>query len=73
MADRHRSEILRSNEQIKALAGVWTNIGTATLGAFAARFIVKDGIDLVGAGWFVGALVSIWVGSKLLTLLESEV
>lgn len=72
MGDRARSKIIQANERIKGISGVLHNLGTGTFGAFGARFIVKDGIDLVGSGWLVAAFLFIWVGSKLLTLLEAD-
>lgn len=64
--------ILRLNEQLKGVSGVFFNLGAATVGAAVARTVLASRVDWVGTGWAFGALVLIWIGAKVLTLMESE-
>jgi hypothetical protein len=65
--------IIRLNEQLKGVSSVFFNLGTATIGAAAARFALNGFVDWVGIGWLFGALVLIWLGAKVLGLMEAEV
>ena len=71
MSDRSRSETLRANEQIKTLASVLSNLGTALFAAGFGRWFV-NGADLYVLLLFVSVAAFIWVGVKTLTLLEAE-
>lgn len=64
--------IVRLNEQLKAVAGVFFNLSTGTIGAAVARFVLQGAVDWIGIGWLVGALVLIWLGSKVLAMMEAE-
>lgn len=66
------ARILRLNEQLKAVSGVFFNLGAATIGASAARTVLAGHVDWIGISWAFGALVLIWIGARVLTLLESE-
>ena len=66
------ARIIRLNEQLKAVSGVFFNLGTATIGAAVARFVLAGTADWIGIGWLVGALVLIWLGSMVLGLMEAE-
>lgn len=63
---------VRLNEQLKGISSVFFNLGTATIGAAAARFALNGFVDWVGVGWLFGALVLIWLGAKVLILMEAE-
>lgn len=60
------------NEKLKGVSSIFFNLGAATIAAAAARTVTAGYVDLPGAGWTVGAFVLIWMGSKLLDLMESE-
>lgn len=66
------ASIIRLNEQLKGVSSVFFNLGAATVGAAAARFALSGAVDWVGIGWLGGALVLIWLGTKVLTLMEAE-
>ena len=66
------ARIVRLNEQLKGVSGVFFNLGAATVGAFAARIVLTESLDWIGIGWLLGALVLIWIGTMVLTLMESE-
>lgn len=72
IAARDRADVLRLNEQLKGIAGVGFNLGTAAIGAAAARIVLAGTVDWIAVTWFLGALVLIWIAAKVLTLLESE-
>ncbi len=67
------ARIVRLNEQLKGISSVFFNLGAGTVAAAAARFAGSGGADWIGIGWLVGALVLIWLGAMVLTLMEPEV
>jgi hypothetical protein len=71
MDERSRSETLRSNERIKAISTILSNLGTALTATFAGRWFLNgfDGYVLI---WIVVAMVLIWSGWHVLTMLEAE-
>jgi hypothetical protein len=72
LADRSRSETLRANEQIKGIAGVLSNLGTALFASGFGRWFL-NGADLYVSLWIVSGAGIIWVGVRALTLLEAEI
>ena len=66
------ASIIRLNEQLKGISSVFFNLGAATIGAAIARIALNGFVDWFGVGWLVGAVVLIWIGAMVLTLLEAE-
>ena len=64
------ARILRLNEQLKAFSGILFNLGAATIGAAATRVFLNGAPDWVAILWLFGSGVLIWLGAKLLGLME---
>ena len=65
------AQTLRWNERFKAASGVMTNLGSALVAAAFARWFVV-GLDLFVLGWLVVAIMLIWSGIHVLTVLEAN-
>lgn len=68
---RTRSQILQSNEKLKAAAGVVTNLGAALFATALGRWFLS-GFDLFVPLWLAGAINVIGIGINMLTYLEAE-
>ena len=66
------SEILRSNERVKAWSNLLMNLGGALLAACAVRFFNERQLDLTLLTWTVGMAALIFAAHKVIDLLESE-
>jgi hypothetical protein len=66
-----RSEVLQRNEQIKALSTLGMNFGSALAAAGAARWFFQ-GLDDPVLLWLLAGTGIIWVGVRVLSLLEAE-
>ena len=71
MEEKSRSEILRRNEQIKAMSTLGMNLGTALLIAGSGRWFFERFDEHVIFWLTLGSFV-IWLGVKGLILLEAE-
>ena len=70
--EKSRSEILRRNEQVKAVSGLTGNAGLALAAAGAGRWFF-EGIDEYAMFWLLLGAVLMGVGVKSLTMLEAEI
>jgi hypothetical protein len=68
---RTRSQILQSNEKLKAAAGIVTNLGAALFATALGRWFLT-GFDLFVPLWLAGAINVIVIGINMLTYLEAE-
>ena len=66
------ASIFRLNEQLKSISGVFFNLGAGTIGAAATRVFLNGNLDLIAGLWLFGAIALIWLGAKLLGLLETD-
>lgn len=67
-----RSDRLRRNEKIKALATISGQLGTALFAAAAVRIYDKSKLEAASAFWILVSFVLIWVTMWSLGKLESE-
>jgi hypothetical protein len=70
--EKSRSEVLQRNEQIKAASSLMGNAGLALAAAGAGRWFF-EGLDENALLWLLSGPGVIWIGVKLLTLLEAEI
>ena len=65
-------EVVRNNARVNALSGLFMNLGGALIAADAYRVFVQVIADLTTGLWTLGALLIIFTGLKLLSLLEAD-
>ncbi len=68
---RTKSQILQSNEKLKAASGVVTNLGAAPFATALGRWFLT-GFDLFVPLWLAAAINVIGIGINMLTYLEAE-
>jgi hypothetical protein len=68
---RTRPEVLKRDEQIKAVSTLLTNFGSALSAAGAARWALQA-FDEQVVLWLRFGAALIWTGVKSLTMLEAE-
>lgn len=64
--------VLRANERYKAVANALWTLGTALFAAGVVRGYQDRAVSIEILGWFFTASVLIWLGWKVLGLLETE-
>ena len=65
-------EVTRRNKRVEQISSVFSNLGTALVAATAVRLFDQVKFDLTLLLWSVTAAFLIWLGTKLLDLLEEE-
>lgn len=71
MNDRTCSETVQTNERVKLISSILSNLGTALIATSVARWFLTD-FDAFVFIWLVGSAVLIWSGWHILTMLEAE-
>lgn len=71
MDEKSRSELLRRNEQVKAVSSLTGNAGLALAAAGFGRWFL-EGVDDFVMFWLLFGAGLIWTGVMALTMLEAE-
>lgn len=67
-----RAEIIVLNERVKAVSHVFFNLATALAAATATRVYLLGTMDISATTWSMGIVALVFVGWKVLYLLETE-
>jgi hypothetical protein len=71
MDGNSRSELLRRNEQVKAVSSLMGNAGLALVAAGLGRWFL-EGVDEFVMFWLLAGAGLIWTGVTALAMLEAE-
>lgn len=71
MDETSRSELLRRNEQVKAVSSLMSNAGLALVAAALGRWFL-EGPDTFVMLWLLAGAGLIWTGVTALTMLQAE-